>query len=103
MGASFASIRELTLSAEAAAKSLNVVQDAYARGAVSILDLLDAQNAALVSQELAENAVFDFTIDLMSVERAVGKFYLHLSDEEAQEYLQRLEAYYVERGFTEKN
>jgi len=99
VGASFAAIRELKLSAEAAAKSLKVVQDAYARGAVSILDLLDAQNAALVSQELAENAVFDFTIDLMSVERAVGKFYLQLSEEEAQEYLQRLEAFYIEKGF----
>jgi len=103
VGASFAAIRELTLSAEAAAKSLNVVQDAYAQGAVSILDLLDAQNVALVSQELAENAVFDFTIDMMSVERAVGRFYLQLNEEEAREYLQRLEAYYVERGFKEKN
>jgi len=103
VGASFAAIRELTLSAEAAAKSLNVVQDSYAQGAVSILDLLDAQNVALVSQELAENAVFDFTIDMMSVERAVGKFYLQLNEEEAREYLQRLEAYYVERGFKEKN
>jgi outer membrane protein len=103
VGATFASIRELTLSAEAAAKSLKVVQDAYARGAVSILDLLDAQNAALVSQELAENAVFDFTIDLMAVERAAGKFYLQLSEEEAQQYLQRLEAFYVEKGFIENN
>jgi len=98
-GASFAAIRELKLSAEAAAKSLKVVQDAYARGAISILDLLDAQNVALVSEELAENAVFDFTIDLMSTERAVGKFYLQLSEEEGQEYLQRLEAFYIEKGF----
>jgi len=96
-------MREVTVSGEAASKSLNVVQDAYARGAVSILDLLDAQNAALISQELAENAVFDFIIDLMSVERAVGKFYLQLSEEEAQEYLQRLEAFYVERGILENN
>ncbi|MCK5032871.1 MAG: TolC family protein, partial [Calditrichia bacterium] len=80
VGASFAAIRELKLSAEAAAKSLKVVKDAYARGAVSILDLLDAQNVALVSEELASNAVFDFTIDLMTVERAVGKYYLQLSE-----------------------
>jgi outer membrane protein TolC len=103
VGASFAAIRELTLSAEAAAKTLKVVQDAYTSGVVSILDLLDAQNAALVSEELAENAVFDFTIDMMSVERAVGKFYLQLNEEEAQEYLQRLEAFYIEKGFSENN
>jgi len=103
VGASFAAIRELKISAEAAAKSLKVVQDAYSRGAVSILDLLDAQNVALVSEQLAENAVFDFTVDLMSAERAVGKFYLQLSEEEAENYLQRLEAYYIEKGFPENN
>ena len=101
-GASYAAIRELTLSAEAAAKSLIVVQDAYARGAVSILDLLDAQNAALVSEELAENAVFDFIIKLMSAERAAGKFYLQMSEEEAQNFLQRLDAFYIEKGLSEK-
>ena len=101
VGASYAAIRELTLSAEAAEKSLNVVQDLYAQGAVTILDLLDAQNVTLVSQELAENAVFDFTIALMLVERSVGKFYLQLSEEEAEEYLQSLEAYYFEREFSE--
>jgi outer membrane protein TolC len=101
VGASFASIRELTISAEAAIKSLNVVQESYSRGALSILDLLDAQNAAVVSQELAENAVFDFTIDMMSVERAVGRFYLQLNEDEAEEYLQRLEAFYIEKGFSE--
>ncbi|MCK5344640.1 MAG: TolC family protein, partial [Candidatus Heimdallarchaeota archaeon] len=103
VGASFAGIRESKLSAEAAAKSLKVVHDAYAHGAVYLLDLLDAQNTALVSEELASNAIFNFTIDLMSVERAVGKFYLQLSEDEAQEYLQRLEAYYVEKGFPENN
>jgi len=103
VGASFAAINELTLSAESAAKSLNVVQDAYTRGAVSILDLLDAQNAALVSEELAENAVYNFTIDFMSTERAVGKFYLQLSDEEAKAYLKRLQDFYMEKGFLENN
>ncbi len=102
VGASFAAIQELKQAAEAANKSLKVVQDAYALGAVSILDLLDAQNAALVSEELASNAVFDFTIDLMSVERAVGKFYLQMSEDEAQDYLQRLETFYIEQGLGKK-
>jgi len=102
VGASYAAIRELKLSAEAAAKSLKVVQDAYALGAVSILDLLDAQNAALVSEELASNSIFDFTIDLMAMERAVGKFYLQLSEEEARNYLQRLEDFYIEKELLEE-
>ncbi|MDX1701776.1 MAG: TolC family protein [Melioribacteraceae bacterium] len=103
VGASFAAIRELRLSAEAAAKSLKVVQDAYALGAVSILDLLDAQNAALVSEQLASNSEYDFIIDLMSLERSTGKFYLQLSDEEARDFLLRLEKFYVEQIKKDEN
>ena len=44
------------------------------RGVVSIVDLLDAQNTALSADEDAENAVFTFLIDLMRVQRAVGRF-----------------------------
>jgi len=103
VGASFAAIRELKISAEAAAKSLKVVQDAYALGAVSILDLLDAQNAALVSEELASNSIFDFTINLMILERTVGKFYLQLTETEAMDYLQRLEDFYIEQESLRKS
>ena len=103
VGASFAAIRELRLSAEAAAKSLKVVQDAYALGAVSIIDLLDAQNAALVSEQLASNSVYDFIIDLMSLERSTGKFYLQLSDEEARDFLLRLENFYTEQINKDQN
>ena len=45
--ASFTGIELSQQASEAARKSLDLVSDAYARGAVSILDLLDAQNAAL--------------------------------------------------------
>ena len=46
-------IRSVHEAADAAAKTLEVVTDAYARGAISILELLDAQNAALVTEEAA--------------------------------------------------
>jgi len=86
--ASFASITQTNLAAEAADRSLQVVVDGYARGMVSILDLLDAQNTALVSKQLASNAVYDFIIDLMSLERSIGNFYFLMSDSEARTYLQ---------------
>ena len=60
-------------SATAAGKNLELVSDAYARGAVSIIDLLDAQNAALNADELATNSVYDHLIDLLEVERAVSR------------------------------
>ena len=74
------------------------MQDAYARGAVSILVLLDAQNAALVAEQVAENAIYDFMIDQMGVERAVGKFYLQMDETEAQDFVQRLEAFFDAAG-----
>jgi outer membrane protein TolC len=97
--ASFAAITQTRLAAEAASKSLDVVQDSYARGMISILDLLDAQNTALISEQLASNAVYDFIIDLMTAERAVGKFYILLNEQEAEEYLDRMDAYFNKAGF----
>jgi outer membrane protein TolC/ABC-type uncharacterized transport system substrate-binding protein len=93
VGASFAAIEQTRLASEAAEKSLKVVQDGYAQGMLSILDLLDAQNTALVSGELASNAVFDFIKELLTTERALGKFYIQMSDEEIKELANRLEAY----------
>ena len=85
------------MASEAAKKSLKVVQDGYAQGMVSILDLLDAQNTALVSAELASNAVYDFIIELMAAERSIGLFYLQLSDEEIEGLPRRLEVYLSEK------
>ena len=92
-GASFAAIEQTKLASEAAEKSLKVVQDSYAQGAATILDLLDAQNTALVSSELASNAIYDFIKELITTERALGKLYLQMSDEEKEDLRNRLEVY----------
>jgi outer membrane protein len=97
-GASYAGIQQARLSAEAAEKSLNVVEDAYSRGAVSIIDLLDAQNAALVANLTAANAVYDFLVDLMVVERAVGEFEFFLTPQERQSIIQRVQEYIEEKS-----
>jgi outer membrane protein TolC len=68
------------------------VSDAYAGGTVSITTVLDAQNAALSSAESAANAVHDFLLDLMRVERAMGRFGALQPDAERQEFLTRLKA-----------
>lgn len=60
-------------SAEAASKTLELVQDAYARGAASILDLLDAQNAAIEARLAAETAVYGFLDDWAEVGRAAAQ------------------------------
>ncbi len=95
MGGSFASIRLSREAAEAAANNLELTIDGYSRGVVSILDLIDAQNAALASDLGAANAVYEFLIDLMDVERAVGRYSFFMDDAEIDDLLNRLDAYFV--------
>ena len=84
--------------ATAAKKNLDLVTDAYSRGAVSILDLLDAQNAALIAEETATNAVFDFLIDLMNLQRSLGGFDFFLDEQGLDGWLERLQHYIRNAG-----
>ena len=84
--------------AAAAGRNLELVTDAYARGAVSIIDLLDAQNAALLAELGAANAVYDFLIVLMEVERSAGRFDFFMTDADREAWLERLRRYLQEAG-----
>ncbi len=93
-GASFPSIRFARDAAEAARKNLDLVRDSYSRGVLSILDLLDAQNASLTADLNAATAVYDFLIDLMNVQRASGKFDFFTSQDERDEWFEELGDFY---------
>ncbi len=93
IGASYPSIQLSKDAATAANKNLDLVTDAYSRGAISILDLLDAQNAALVAEESATNAVFEFLIDLMNLQRSLGGFDFFLDAQGVDGWLERLHGY----------
>ncbi len=95
IGASYPSIQLSQTAATAAKKNLDLVTEAYSRGAVSILDLLDAQNAALVADEAATNAVFDFLIDLMTLQRSAGQFDFFVDQQGLDSWLDRLQRYIV--------
>jgi outer membrane protein TolC len=97
-GSSYASIGLAEEGAEAARNNLDVVTDAYSRGTVSILELLDAQNAALVADLVAATAVYDFLIDLMNAERAIGRFDFFMTAAERDAYFDRLEAFVAAAG-----
>lgn len=97
-GASHAGIEQARTAAEAARKNLELVTDAYRSGAVSIITLIDAQNSALISEQAAANAVYDFMLDLMNVERAVGQFHFFRTEPERQAYFNRLEEFYRKAG-----
>lgn len=97
-GASFANIRHARDAAEAAANSLRVVSESYARGAATFLDLLEAQNNTLITDLTAANALYGFLIDYMELQRASGSFDLLLTTEERQAQLEQLEAFMAGAG-----
>jgi len=91
--ASFRNI-ELTKEAEdAVVRNFEIVQDSYSEGVVTITQLLDAQNAAISSQLNSANAVYIFLIDLLSMERATGSFYMLMTDEEKANYVNEISTY----------
>ena len=95
MGASYAAIQLSVDAADAARKNRDLTIDAYSRGVVSILDLLDAQNAALASERAAANAVHDFLIDMIEAERAVGRITFLMTPLEIDALFERLDAFFA--------
>lgn len=97
-GASFPSIRLSRKAAESARKTLDLVVDQYARGAVDIIKLLNSQHAALIANQAAANAVYEFLIDLAKVQRAVGQMSFFQSSEERAAWFERLKTHFVNAG-----
>ncbi len=95
-GASFAGLKQAELAAEAAARSYDLVVESYTQGAVSIVELIDAQRATRIANQVAANARFDFLIDLMNVQRALGRFAIFWTNEEREEFFVGLGKYYDE-------
>ena len=84
--------------AEASRKNLELVTDAYSRGAVDILELLDAQSAAFRAEQNAARAVYDFLGDMIDVERATGEFYLFKGDDARDAFFEKLDRYFQKHG-----
>ena len=97
-GASYAGIELAGDAADAARRNLTLVTDAYEQGVVPILDLIDAQNAALVAEQSAATAVYDYLLDLMDVHRASGRFGLFMDPAELAAFSERLRAFFRDAG-----
>ena len=78
---------------DAARRNLDLVTSAYEQGVVPILDLLDAQQAALMAEPEAANAGHDHLIDQMAVQRALGRFRFFMNPEESAAFGARLRAH----------
>jgi len=70
--AAYAQIDLAAGAAEASRKNLELVSDAYARGTVNVIELLDAQDTSLAASAAAAESLYNFLITIMSVQRAIG-------------------------------
>jgi outer membrane protein TolC/ABC-type uncharacterized transport system substrate-binding protein len=88
--AAMASVSLTRKAAEAAADNLVLVTDLYRRGKVDIIRLVDAQTQSLVADLAAVNAVYDYLIALLFVNREISHFRNLDTDEAKQEFSRRL-------------
>jgi len=91
--ARLAVVSETETAAESARQSLELVTQSYGQGFLSVVDLLEAQTSALVSEIGVANAVYDYLASLKRVERAVGQFEALATPEESADFLRRLAEY----------
>jgi outer membrane protein len=80
--------------ADFARKSFVMVQDAYAKGAVSIVELTDAQTNMLNAEFSTYNSVYDFHKSLLSVQRVISKFILLEANDDLFEFSARLRRHF---------
>ncbi len=99
-GAAHAGIDQTYEAAAAARKNLEIITNNYSTGSLSVVELIDAQNAALVAELAAANSVYDFLIDLVNFQRAVGQVLLLLDPAQQTVFLSRLGAHFKKVGFT---
>ena len=91
--ASYSAIDLSRQAAQSARKNLDLVRDSYAKGVVSVIELLDAQNSSLQAEGAAANSVYDFLINVMGLQQAIGEFEFILPDDQRGRLAKQLRDY----------
>lgn len=92
--ASYTNIELAKEAEEATVKNFELVQDAYSQGSVLITQLLDAQNAAISAQLNSTNVIYQFLIDLLTMERATGGYYMLLDANQRANFESEIASYF---------
>jgi outer membrane protein TolC len=87
----YASAERAIRAAKSAQQTLDVTQAAYREGTASLVDLIDAQNAALATREKAATTAYDVLRQWMAVQRAGGSFRPLRTPQEQAAFEQRLD------------
>ncbi|MTI33179.1 TolC family protein [Xanthovirga aplysinae] len=81
---------------EAAVNNLELVQDSYAQGQVSIVQLIDAQQEAITAMERYANATNRYYKEIFRLERSAGFYTLLMTKEERVGFNQRLIQFFAD-------
>ncbi len=87
--ASFSNLILSTEAAQASRKNFEISQNSYQQGLLNVTSLIDAQNATLQSDLNVTTAKYQFLLDFMNIERAIGKYYFLLPTSEQEAFFQR--------------
>jgi outer membrane protein len=90
--ARFDQISYTRTAATAGRSNLMLVTEAYERGVMTVTDLVDAQFSAFNAEQNAANAVYDFLIDYLKLQRYTGEFDITATDQQRREMQQNLKA-----------
>jgi outer membrane protein TolC len=88
----YASAKRALRAAEAAQQTLDVTEAAYREGTSSLIDLIDAQNAAVVTREEAATTAYEVLHQWVAVQRAGGSFRPLRTPQEQAAFEERLNA-----------
>ncbi len=93
-----ANIEISKVSEEAAKESLDLTQNAYAQGAVPLIQLIDAQTNYLQAQLARATANYDYLLTSMQLERAIGYFFLMNTEASNQDFIQKARQYILNKN-----
>ncbi|MEM7431068.1 MAG: TolC family protein [Pseudomonadota bacterium] len=98
LNTSYLSIELFEAAATAARKNLELVTDGYRQGTVNVIELLDAQNQSLQADLNANDAVNQFLLDVITLQRASGEFDFMLSAANQAALTERLRSFIESRA-----
>lgn len=81
------------ISETTAKEALELTQTSYSSGSVNIIQLLDAQTNYLNAQLAKNNAIYNFLINTLQLERSLGYFFLLNNEEENNGFRKRFLAF----------
>ncbi len=93
-----ANIEISKIAEETAKESLALSQNAYTKGAIPLIQLIDAQNNYLQSQLSNATANYNYLLTSMQLERSIGYFFLMNTEESNKDFTQRATQYILNKN-----